>query len=801
MSQSNEFKKIAAALGTLGFGGAGIASLFTAGIAPLIGGSVALVLAGASAAKLSALDQVGMLEDQRDELLADKAKLLAAENDLRSELQAMTADRNQYKLKLEAEIADFKIRCQKFQDDLEYWQSTPELLEAPPVKKLMDTIKSKLADTTQKLESALSKVDQLIAENNFLQAKIAELEKENDELDTDLAAHIIELNQLKTNFDYRLRDELHKQMRPIIGDALATGLEKKMKEIENLRKAIGIQNESLMQQQAILDNIEKSTLPDIEQTYNSEMSARDSKLMELAGQNQLLQQTITSLQAPRQFPGLTYADSAGNRIINHFAAYGVIFDAHDASAIPGGFCLRFRVDRNQDKTKLSGEEFDKLTNQCGLMGISTRIPIQFVFDAQNFLISVEVFSGVASPGLHADSTRSSQNSSLSTKNGLLTTKLDGGKSSKTQAGKGLEQPQPYVEVPDSHRQKFIDLGCFPADQFSEVVRSKFVSRVRVCAGSTGGKSPLMEMIAVELAKANNGVIWLLNPIPGSEKDWFKVPGIIQPGDDANEKIVEVFEAFHAEFQSRRNNLPSVKGKDYLLLAVDEDNATAREYEQIGTFIKDMYQLSDHVNLGFVSAGQGNNVSGLSGAAPKKGKDDEENPKKRTGNATRLMKEDFQNAVRVYTSEQAFSYLQATPLKNRGEMLEKLAQLNALCDQLNEEDGLKVRPDIGEAKKVSPNAARIALCISPACEPFFFQIPVYSGFNLVGVRFPAEAKVTSPHWQNLNESIAEQPVSWPLSCPHCGSTSFHSVKPYANGNLRYECGGRGCRKKFGTPHGG
>ena len=284
----------------------------------------------------------------------------------------------------------------------------------------------------------------------------------------------------------------------------------------------------------------------------------------------------------------------------------------------------------------------------------------------------------------------------------------------------------------------------------------------------------------------------MNPIPGSEKDWFKIPGIIQPGTDANEKIVDVFEEFHAEFQSRRNNLPSVKGKDFLLLAVDEDNATAREYEQIGTFIKDMYQLSDHVNMGFVSAGQGNNVSGLSGGnAGKKSKNEEEDGKKRTGNATRLMKEDFQNAVRVYTSEQAFSYLQVTPSKNRAKMLEKLAELNQLCDHLNEQEGLKVRPAVGEAKKVSPNAYRVALAVSPACEPFFFQIPAYSDFSLEGLRFPAEARITSPHWQSKPVGSVDAQC-----CPHCKSTIVFLKKPYANGDLRFECGGKlGCRKTF------
>lgn len=782
MSNTNEFKKILSAVGALGFGGAGVASLFTAGIAPLAWGSAAFVLAGISSMNLLATDKIDLLEEQNLEIQGQLA-------DLRSRLEKITIERNEYKNKLELEVGDFKARCQELQDGIKYWESGlhPAILELPTVKTLVTNLKTKLTDTSQKLEAALAEIAALREENRKLNQKVFELEEQNDQLDGELATKMLELVQLRTNFDYKLRDELHSKLQPYCNQAVSIAVEKKLAEIEKLKKAINLLQEDIGNYQQVMDSLEKETLPEIEKTYNGELSEFDSKLMQLSGENQLLKEEIAQLKSPRQFPGLTYADSAGNRIINHFAEYGVLFDAHDTSVIFGGFCLRFRVDRNADKTKLSGEEFDKLTQQCGLMGISIQ-PIHFKLDPQNFLISVEVYSGIdAKSGTSGASTPDIAHRSLSTVGNLLTEDLGVLKGGKKRSQRISQESQVRSNQPDIHRQKFIDLGCFPADQFSQVVREKFVTRVRVCAGSTGGKSPILEMVAIELAKANNGVIWLLNPIPGSEKDWFKIPGIVQPGTDANAKIVEVFEDFHAEFQSRRNNLPSVKGKDFLLLAVDEDNATAREYEEIGTFIKDMYQLSDHVNMGFVSAGQGNNVSGLSGGGAKKGKEGEENGKKRTGNATKLMREDFQNAVRIYTSEQAYAYLQATPLKNRGELLENLAQLNELCDRLNQEEGLKSRPAVGEAKKVSPEAYRVAFVVSPACEPFFMHLPAYSSLSLDGLRFPTEARVTSPHWGKLNSAII---------CPHCGGAIVHLRKPYANGDARYQCGNRlSCGKVF------
>ena len=156
-----------------------------------------------------------------------------------------------------------------------------------------------------------------------------------------------------------------------------------------------------------------------------------------------------------------------------------------------------------------------------------------------------------------------------------------------------------------------------------------------------------------------------------------------------------------------------------------------------------------------------------------------------------MKEDFQNAVRIYTSEQAYAYLQATPFKNRVELLEKLTQLNELCEQLNQEEGLMSRPAVGQAKKVSPEAYRIAFVVSPACEPFFIQLPAYSSLSLEGLRFPAEARVTSPHWKEATKPD----TAVTQCCTHCGSTIVHLKKPYANGDLRYECGKAACRKVF------
>lgn len=760
------FGEFASAIGAVAATGVGVATAIASGAwLPLAAGTIA----GSCAAGWFLGGKLSLIAEERDRAIADLAQLKGSMREQIAELNQSLAQRNSLANKLEIYLEG----------------RDPSLLDLPVARDRIAFLVKKIADLDKQLVEKTQLIDGLNVENQTLKSQLEQAHAEIDRLlPFEVSSDRTEI-EIEREIQLRVLQSLNSHSQEMV----ARAVEQKVIELQQAQNVIAELTAKLDDNSLTFEDLQKNAIPSIKSSFDGLIDARDSMLRQQAGQIELLSEKIAQLEAPRQFPGITYADNAGNRIINHFAEYGVLFDAHDTQIIPGGFCLRFRVNRNADKTKLSGEEFDKLTQQCGLMGISTQ-SIHFKLDPQNFLISVEVFSGIdtvtRTSGVNTPDLRAK---SLSTVGGLLTEDLGAVKPGKKRSQQGSQGSQVLSEQQDLHREKFVNLGCYPADQFGEVVRQKFVTRVRVCAGSTGGKSPILEMVAIELAKANNGVIWLLNPIPGSEKDWFKIPGIIQPGMDANAKIVEVFEEFHSEFQSRRNNLPSVKGKDFLLLAVDEDNATAREYEEIGTFIKDMYQLSDHVNMGFVSAGQGNNVSGLSGGGGKKGKGEEENSKKRTGNATKLMKEDFQNAVRIYTSEQAYAYLQATPLKNRAELLENLAQLNELCDRLNQEEGLKSRPAVGEAKKVSPGAYRVAFVVSPACEPFFMQLPAYSSLSLDGLRFPAESRVTSPHWK-------EGPQSAAIVCPHCNSTIVHLRKPYADGGLRYQCGNRpSCGKVF------
>lgn len=771
--------------GSITLTGAGIAAAMS-GLAPAALGIG--ILAGASGLNFAALDKIGLLEEKNAELLQQIAELIA-------KLAEATAHRDRLIEQLATEGDALRSKIETLQDIAEYYQTGPiELLELPGIKQYVEGLKLAIEHKTKLLEATNLELQITRDESEAVKADADEVHARNEELDQQLADTTNELLLIRDNINREVKLKLFEEVQGYTQRAVAAALEAKLAELAQCRERIAALEVKIDENLQVMESISNTMVPDIENSFKSELSAFDAQLMALSGENEILKRQIAAYKAPKHFPGLTWPDQVGNQIIDHFSLYGVTFDAHTTELIPGGYVLRFKVDRNADQTKLSAEEFNKITNQRGLYGLS-RKELVFKLHPQDFLIAVDVYPGIeTSPGLAPDFNRTSDNSSLSTVNGHFVKP----KTAKSKAGKASARGLEARLEPDKHRERFIELGCHPADEFGEVIRTKFVNRVRICAGSTGGKSPILEMIVVWLAKLNNGRLTLVNPIPGSPKDWFKVPGVVQPGMDAETTIKRAVSDFHAEFKRRRNNFVEANQKGYEILALDEDNSSARDYSDLGKFFKDMYQLSDHANMGFVSAGQGLNVSGLSGGTTRKKTKEGEEEDKNVGNATKLMEEDFQNCTLVLTSEQATAWINKK-LKgagNKAALLTQLDQLNALCDQLNAEEGLTARPKIGDKKKVSPNAYRIALVASPAHQPFFVQLPAYSDFDLDGVSFPEGAKVTSTHWQELEEAAdGDRIMDAFVICPECGGEAATPQKPYADGSAKYRCNARGCRKLF------
>ena len=483
----------------------------------------------------------------------------------------------------------------------------------------------------------------------------------------------------------------------------------------------------------------------IEASFKNELASLQQRIVDA-------EQLIEVLQAPHKFRGETSIDQAGNRIIEHFASNGVLLDAIESVKIPGGFQLRFKVDRNADSTRLAESEFDKHCEHLGVWGLSQR-SLDFHLDTRNFLLSVNLYAVPEGKPRSASLT-----------------------AAKRSAAKA-EAPAPELIA-----ERFQALDCYTAAEFEEVVRLKFVPRVRVVAGSIGGKSPLLELIACALAQTYKGELWLINPVPGSEKDWYHIPGVVAPGSNGIAAAIEWLGKAHQEFTTRRNDLPGTAAKPFITVVTDEINAIARDFPEMGTVMKDFYQLSDHTRMGFLTAGQGGNVSGVSGGSKSSSK---------TGNASKLMDEDFQNATQVFTAQAAKAWLDKHLKGSQMHaFLDRLTALNELCAELNEAQGKAAYPTDPTVKKVSPDAYRVALVVSPKeTDPFFVQIPPYSSYRrqLEGVTYPTGAIVTAPKSNQQALGLLEGGKPQAFACAFCGCTNARRKGRYkTTGKPRYVC---------------
>jgi predicted RNA-binding Zn-ribbon protein involved in translation (DUF1610 family) len=708
-----------------GIGGISLAAALTLGLSGSPGWLTATTL-GISGGILGSTALAGMtISRKADELRAQYVQM-AEESESRHDRR---------RIELEAQIETAKQgyeetlqRAQKYKADLEQAQ-TAHLTLLVRLEGLQATAQA----TAQTLEQVQTAYAALQEQHEALKTAADRDWEFKEALEKELTEVRLRLNRSQADIERDIKLATLEGMNAAVQEAVAIALENKMAELAEAHADIGKLLQRLEESNGIIRDTRDNAIPAIRTVFDSEVNARDSQLLQLAGENTQLKQQLQALQAPRQFTGETSVDRAGNRIIQHFYTHGIVLDALEVVAVPQGFKLRFKGDRNPSQTKLTQEEFSKLKAERGMQGLSHQ-ELQFDYDPHNLIVSV-LLDTVGAIGHSRSALTPTQSVTVSEVVAAVT--------------EGALSPE------DSFR----SLGCFPASDFERVIRDKFVPRVRVVAGSTGGKSPLLELIACGIAQIQGGELWLVNPIPGSEKDWFHIPGVIPPGTDGIQAAITWLKAAHREFQTRRNDLPGTVSKPFITVLVDEINAIAREYGDLGTVIKDFYQLSDHTRMGFLTAGQGGNVSGVSGGVSKKA----------TGNASKLMAEDFQNATQVMTAQAAMVWLK----QHRAELLPDLKRLEELCQQLNAAGGLSARPKPG-TKIVDRDAYRVALVVSPTVpDPFFIQIPPYSSYvgKLTGVSFPTGAKVTAPQANQIALGLIEETSS----CPHCGSMHLKRSK--------------------------
>ncbi|NJL20553.1 MAG: hypothetical protein HC895_06660 [Leptolyngbyaceae cyanobacterium SM1_3_5] len=100
-------------------------------------------------------------------------------------------------------------------------------------------------------------------------------------------------------------------------------------------------------------------------------------------------------------------------------------------------------------------------------------------------------------------------------------------------------------------------------------------------------------------------------------------------------------------------------------------------------------------------------------------------------------------------------------------------MNTLCNELNQAENKSAYPVDPASKKVTPDAYRIALVVSPReAEPFFIQLPPYSSYRdrMDNVFYPKGAIVTAPQAHQIELGLIQSVSSnqaTEFTCEFCG----------------------------------
>ena len=321
----------------------------------------------------------------------------------------------------------------------------------------------------------------------------------------------------------------------------------------------------------------------------------------------------------------------------------------------------------------------------------------------------------------------------------------------------------------------IDKIWVPVDKFESYVKNW--ERVRITAGSTGGKSPTGKNLALAIMKSRKGQgeIRLYDPQDGSKKDYWDMP---KSGTTHEDNVTGMGEL--CELLDHRTKW---KGEHpFVLYIFDEvDSTIAQERENNGYYYfrdRVTYSLkqASHQNIGAIYIGQACDASTIPG----------------------MSWSDWNNAVQVHIGANAGIWIDKAKTissEDKTKLLEQYRKIQEFCDRKNEELGLDIFTD--------PGAYRFALAVPLSGLPKFIQLPdfdTYDYYDVMGDGSDNHRELISSVLDEVQEQIANDDgmatVKANISCPHCGSTNFKKHSRVADGSkYRYSCLNVECKKTF------
>lgn len=410
-----------------------------------------------------------------------------------------------------------------------------------------------------------------------------------------------------------------------------------------------------------------------------------------------MQAELDQLRKPWNFTGSIDYAVAGNAIINFYYSCGYTLDAMGWSETETGYTLTFATGRN--KTYLTADMLEDKDNMPQLAGLTNALQIpKFTPNYQTGLMTLEVVTR-----------------------------------------------KPTKKLPIEKIEADINKIWVSADKFESFVK-KF-ERVRITAGSTGGKSPTAKNLALAImsSRKGKGKIKLYDPQHGSKKDYWNMPKSGTSHEDNLRGMKELCELI----DSRRGKT----GNEFILYIFDEcDNTVSnlgKESSQFKTFLKIAIKEGSHADIGAIFIGQSADANEVPG----------------------MTHSNWNNAVQIHIGSNAgvcLDKLTTVTTEEKTRLLEQYRKIQEYCDTKNDDLGLDIFTDA--------SAYRFALVVPLTGLPKFIQLPDFDSYDYNDV-------MTEP--QNL-ELSEPQIDSVRVSCPHCASSNVRKNGTNSKGLQYYLC---------------
>lgn len=295
----------------------------------------------------------------------------------------------------------------------------------------------------------------------------------------------------------------------------------------------------------------------------------------------------------------------------------------------------------------------------------------------------------------------------------------------------------------------IDKIWVPVSKFESYV--KRWERIRITAGSTGGKSPTAKNLALAImnSRRGQGEIKLYDPQDGSKKDYWNMP---KSGTSHADNLAGMKEVCKLIDERRHGS-----DHPFMLYIFDEVDNTVTQLKE-GAKFKDLIKVSlkegSHANVGVIYIGQSADANEVPG----------------------MTHSNWGNAVQLHIGSNAgavIKTMKTLTAEDSEKLLKQYRKIQEYCEIQNEELGLDIFTDAG--------AYRFALAVPLTGLPKFIQLPPFDTYDYYEVMAKKEG-LLSKNTQIalianiLNEAESEAKtmnVKAEIKCPHCGSEQYRS----------------------------